>query len=443
MRSSAFEVRGSAPDATGAVASTVSRVSPGARWTVVDQGISSASNLLFVASVAHSSGVGEFGAFSLAYLVHGLALGSGRAIGGDILLLRAEQQPACLGRDMRRLLGLVLALGVVAGLGACSIATWVGGTFGASLLALGAVLPIVLLQDALRYCLIARRTPSLAAANDLIWLAVQVVATVALLGVVPEAGPGSIVLAWASGAAVALGVGLWQARLTPSLRGASEWFTHDRARVSSFFGDFAMHSGSTYASAYLIAGIGKVEDVAAVRGSILLFAPLDALFMAVRLVTLLALARSVALGNSSLRRQARLVAVFSVGITLAWGAGAVSLPDWIGRAVLGASWEVVTPILVPMALAAAAKYSTLPPQAGLRAMGATRSILSIRVTVTLVMFAGVIVGTYMAGALGAAIGLAIAYGMDAILSWASFAGNRSRLPPGFAAQQPLAESAAE
>jgi O-antigen/teichoic acid export membrane protein len=400
---------------------------------VADQAISSASNLLFVVSVARTSNVQEFGAFSLAYLAYGLLLGVGRAMGGDILLLRAEQQPKERGSDARRLLGLVLALGTIAGLIACSIAVSAGGTFGSTLFAFGALMPILLMQDALRYCLFARRTPALAAANDLTWLAVQVVATVALLTAVPQAGPAAIVLAWAAGAGAALGAGLWQARLTPTLRNVSTWFTQDRARVSSFFGDFAMQSGSTYAWAYLIAVIGKVEDVAAVRGGLLLFAPLDALFLSVRVVTLPALARYAAMGSSGLRRQARLIAALSATVAAAWAAAALSLPQEFGRAALGPTWDVVTPIIIPLALASVSRYVSMAPQTGLWALGDARTIVSLRVTVTLIILASVIVGTSAAGALGAAIGLAVANAAQCILWWKGFLSSCRRLPVSFSA----------
>jgi O-antigen/teichoic acid export membrane protein len=383
--------------------------------------------------------VAEFGAFSLAYLLFGFLLGIGRAIGGDILLLKAEEQPTELRRDMRRLLGLTLAFGSVAGLVACLIGAGVGGTFGASLSVFGAVLSIQLLQDALRYCFFARRAPKQATANDLVRLGVQLIGTVALLSAFPEAGPPSIILVWASGAAAAIGLGLWQANLTPTLHGISEWFTQDRTRVSSFFGDFAMHSGSTYASAYLIAAIGKVQDVAAVRGAILLFAPLDALFGAIRLVTLPSLARSMPLGGSSLQRHARLVAFFSAALTVAWGAAALSLPVEVGRAALGASWDVVVPILVPITLASVGRYVAVPPQAGLRVIGNARAIVTLRIVVTLAVFAGVIIGTHFAGAVGAGIGLAIAYATEAILSWASFVGSCCRVPTGLPPRNATAE----
>jgi O-antigen/teichoic acid export membrane protein len=405
-----------------------------ARWTVMDQGISSASNLLFVVTVARTSTVAEFGTFSLSYLAYGLLLGIGRAIGGDILLLRAEQQPEERERDERRLLGLILTLGAAGAVAACSIAALAGGSFGTTLFAFGAMLPILLMQDALRYCLFARRIPALAAANDLIWLAVQVVVTLALLRVMPQAGPALLVLAWAAGAAAALGIGLWQVRLTPTLRKVSAWFAEDRARVSSFFGDFAMQSGSTYAWGYLIAVLGRVEDVAAVRGGLLLFAPLDALFLSVRVVTLPSLARYATVGSSSLRRQARLIAALSAAVATTWAAVALSLPHEVGRAALGATWDVVTPIVIPLALASVSRYVSMAPQTGLWALGDARSIVSLRVTVTLIILGSVTVGTSVAGALGAAMGLAVANVTQCILWWRGFLASCRRMSAGSSAQ---------
>jgi glycosyltransferase involved in cell wall biosynthesis/O-antigen/teichoic acid export membrane protein len=408
----------------GGVIAAASRIPLTARWTVVDQGLSSASNLLFVVSVARGSNVAEFGAFSLAYIAYGLVLGAVRAIGGDVLLLRAEQQGLGIERDARRLLGVALTLGAVAGGVACAVAVLAGGALGGPLLAVGAVLPIVLAQDAMRYCLFARRAPTLAAVSDLTWLVVQLVVTVVLLLAIPHPGPAPIVFAWASGAAASLAVGLSRARLAPTFRGVAAWFSQDRARVGSFFGDFALLTGSTYAAIYLIPVIGKLEDVAAVRGAELFFAPLDTLFLGVRVVALPALARSAALGSADLWRQARLIAVLSAALTVAWAAAVLSLPSGVGRAVLGTTWEVVRPLILPIGLASVARYISLAPQAGLRAVGDVQRIVRVRVIVAVIVLVAVIVGTSMAGALGAAIGLATAQLTEAMLSWGGFLRNR-------------------
>lgn len=384
------------------------RLSPRAYWSIVDQGISSASNLAFIIVVARNVSVQAFGEFVIAYLVYALLLGGLRAVGGEILLLRVEEAPREAAENCRRLLGLAAAAGVAVAALATPVGLVLGGELGASLSAFALMLPILLTQDALRYCFFALGAPSRAAANDLIWLGVQAVTTTWLLldGDVTSV---KAILAWAAGAAVASTVGMCRARLVPTFRTLAAWITADRGRVGGFFSDFVLMIGAGYFAIYLVALIGGVSAVAGVRGAMILFAPLDSVFAGVRIVTLSALAEAARLGRRVLVHRAGVVAVVSAAITAAWTAAILTLPDAVGAALLGPTWDVARPLCAAIAVASLARYVALPAQAGLRALNDTRRIVILRVAQTVITLGAVAVGTAEAGARGAAGGLAAAH----------------------------------
>ncbi len=87
---------------------------------------------------------------------------------------------------------------------------------------------------------------------------------------------------------------------------------------------------------------------------------------------------------------------------------------------MGATWTVAQPLIALSAVAAAARYVALPAQAGLRALNDPRRIVGLRLTVTVFVLLGAGVGTLAAGATGAVLGLAVAFSLDAIISWRLF-----------------------
>lgn len=399
----------------------LSSLSPRAYWSIFDQGISSASSFLLVVAVARASDVTTVGQFLLAYLLYGFVLGVGRAIGGDVLLLRAAERPDEVALDCRRLLGLAVALSgpaaVVFGLTALAAGS---GALATSLLCLGGALVPVLVQDALRYCLFAQGRPSRAAANDALWLAIQLSLTAAVIVLWDPSSPAPFVVAWAAGAVIAAAVGIWQTGLLPTLRDLRRWFTEDKGRVSSFFTDFSLMIAATHVTVYLIAVIATVEDVAAFRGMMLLFSPLDALFAGIRIMTLPALVRAITPGGAAVRKLAYVVALASALVTAGWALVIVTLPDRVGRAVLGATWDVAEPLEAAIAVASAALFAALPLQAGLRALRSARRLVILRVIQTVLLFCGIVVGTWLDAAQGAAVGLAIGSAVGGLLWWHGF-----------------------
>ena len=133
--------------------------------------MSSVSNVAVSFYVARELGATQFGAFSLAYVTYSFALNASRGLATDPLLVRFSgthlatwrRAVAQLHRDGRWSWAWLT--------GACVLvaAAVLGGTARLAFLALGLMLPGLLLQDSWRYSFFALGRGSQAFLNDTIW----------------------------------------------------------------------------------------------------------------------------------------------------------------------------------------------------------------------------------------------------------------------------------
>ena len=137
--------------------------------TVLDQGVSSLSNLFISVLVAKSVGIEEFGVYALVIATYGLVLNSARALIGETLLIRRQ---ALLERGRavdQQCLGIALIIGGSASIVLVPLLLVDGLVpFGV----LGTVFPLLIVQDIQRYVFFAEGRPRLALASDLLWLGV-------------------------------------------------------------------------------------------------------------------------------------------------------------------------------------------------------------------------------------------------------------------------------
>jgi O-antigen/teichoic acid export membrane protein len=382
--------------------------------------VSSAGNFVFVAVVARTATVEDFGAFSLTYALYAIALGAGRAIGGDILLLRAVQRPQEARAESERLLLLVAAIGALAGAGIFGVTLVLDTTLGATMRALAICLPILLLQDAIRYCFFARAEPGRAMLNDSVWFVGQTISFAALLVLAPDAGPGLFIFGWASGAGVAVAIGLRHTRLVPRLSRQVSRARLDRTRARSFLIDFVLSAASLNLAFYAIAGVAGLAAAGAVRGAMLLFAPLSSVVSGMRIIVLPALARAVFGGRQHLRATASRFTLAFATLALAYSLVVMPLPDSLGRLMLGETWDAAQPLLLAIAIMYSAWTIGTPALAGLRALGGGRILVQIRTGSAALYFGCIVAGAAMGEAVGAATGMAVAFGIEAALWWIGF-----------------------
>jgi peptidoglycan biosynthesis protein MviN/MurJ (putative lipid II flippase) len=290
------------------------------------------------------------------------------------------------------------------------------GALSGSLLALGATMPGLLVQDAWRFAFFSRREGARAFANDLVWtvcLALSFSAVV-LLGVRSAM---AFVLAWGLSATAGALYGLIQTRLRPRPKRALRWWRDQRELSSNYLGEFMAMTGAGRISDFGIVALAGLPAVGAIRGTRVLMGPLNVLLMSAHLVTVPEAAR---LSKRSPRRMVLACAFVSLLLgtgALAWGLILLLFPEAVGRELLGPTWTNARGVVLPISLSMVGSGVLAGASIGLRALLETKRAFHARLIVSVLTVLNGLVGAAIAGASGAAWGFATAQAIGAILWW--------------------------
>lgn len=413
----ARRVRGRHRVDAGAI-SRATRASAGRlSWGLADQGVSSLTNFAVGVVVARSLGTTAFGIFSLAWVTYGVVLNVSRGLGTDPLVVRFSGVPAAAWRKaVSQTSGTALLVGLLTGTMVILAGLALGGPIGSGFVALGIVLPALLLQDSWRYAFFAAGHGAKAFANDLIW------ATALVPAMIFAAQYGSVsafVLAWGLASAVAAACGCVQTGLLPRLTGTLSWLHQQRDLGTRYMVENVSMSGSVQLRMYGLGALAGLADVGAVRGAELLLGPFMAVLMGLCLV-------AVPEASRVLQRSPRRLSHFCLALggvqalaALTWGLSLVILlPDSVGRLVLGSVWESSVVLILPATLAVTSVSFSTGAAAGLRALGAARRSLRAQLFSAAAFLACGLAGAALGGALGSSWGIALATFLGAGVTWA-------------------------
>ncbi|MFD9101890.1 hypothetical protein ACIRSJ_02265 [Streptomyces virginiae] len=377
--------------------------------SVLDQAASSATNILVLVLAARLSSASGFADFSMVYVAFSVLLGLNMAYVGQSLVLEKGDG---LGAACRSAAGFTSAASAAVGVLLAVVGLALPGATGRAFLALGLVLPLVLLQDGLRYCFSALRAPERALAAD----ALRLVCVVAALALQPEgASAGRLVLVWGLSALPALAVGLWLLR--PYVRGSRADLRPYLRRGhlgQRFVVEFAVGNGSSQLAVLGLGVFATPLAVGALRGATTLFGPLNVLFNSANAFGPPVLGR---LGG----KRATVRATAALGVVLAavgagWATALYLLPDRLGRELLGDTWAAASALLP----ATGAQYAVMGlgtcALLTLRVL-APKATLSLQVVFSL-LSVGLLLGGYAVwGVAGAAWGLAAGSALKALAAW--------------------------
>ncbi|MEW2585452.1 hypothetical protein [Streptomyces virginiae] len=377
--------------------------------SVLDQAASSATNILVLVLAARLSSASGFADFSMVYVAFSVLLGLNMAYVGQSLVLEKGDG---LGAACRSAAGFTSAASAAAGVLLAAVGLALPGATGRAFLALGLVLPLVLLQDGLRYCFSALRAPERALAAD----ALRLVCVVAALAVQPEgASAGRLVLVWGLSALPALAVGLWLLR--PFVRGSRADLRPYLRRGhlgQRFVVEFAVGNGSSQLAVLGLGVFATPLAVGALRGATTLFGPLNVLFNSANAFGPPVLGR---LGG----KRATVRATAALGVVLAavgagWATALYLLPDRLGRELLGDTWAAASALLP----ATGAQYAVMGlgtcALLTLRVL-APKATLSLQVVFSLLSVALLLGGYAVWGVAGAAWALAAGSALKALAAW--------------------------
>lgn len=348
----------------------------------VDQILSGTSNILVLLFIAHLLSPRDFGLFTLVFLGYSLSVVSSRALVGASVLVHpedADDRPrAVLGSTVLLAAGAGVACTLV-GLGMLAL----DASLAPSVICLGALLPLMLVQDVGRYLAFANARPMRAVWLDALWIVLEVGAFSALL-LRGDATLLVCIVAWAGTGALSglLVLGQYGVPRPVDLTLAwlrSRWDFSWRSLATS-----VITEATTLAGFAVVSVISSAVAIAAVRAATLLTRPGSALLSGVAHASVAEMSRDRPT-DRALRAGVRKAMLLSVLAAVANLAVLVALPDAVGRAVLGRTWEVAEPLL----LAAGLQLVMIAARNGVRA-----ALLSRR-EITLIMAADVTGGVLL------------------------------------------------
>lgn len=385
-------------------------------WGLADQAVSSLTNFAVGIFVARSLSPAQFGIFSLAFVTYGVALNLSRGLTTDPLVVRYSGVATARWRDgVAKSSGTAVMVGVFAGACCAVVGLSLGGAMGAAFVALGAIMPGLLLQDAWRYAFFAAGQGRKSFTNDM----VRAVALVPfMLLAIAHASVTLFVLAWGVSAAVAALAGCLQTRLVPGVTGVRSWLTRQRDLGPRYLIENVSLGGASQLRMYGVGAIAGLAAVGTVRGAELLLGPFLTVLMGVGLFAVPEAARMFRRSSRSLSLFCLILGGGQAFAALAWGlALLLLLPDAVGAELLGSVWQTASALILPATLSVMHASLSTGATAGLRALGAAKRSLGAQLFASAAYLTGGVGGAFLGGALGSSWGCAIATLLGAVVWW--------------------------
>ncbi len=306
--------------------------------SIADQGLNSVSNFALVAFTAIASTTAEFGHFAIVYAFFVFFLGAQRSLVGETALVHdsapsSRGDGAPVGARRRGIVGASLVVALPAAAVLAVIAAFVPADARGVWLVFSAATFVAIVQDALRYAVLAEHRPHLALVLDVVWTLPALVA-MALLSA-RQAGAEAIGVAWGASALLSAVVGCLILRTGPDLVAGVRWLQRRRGPAVRYFVEFASLNGSTLAVWVLLVPLIGAVGVGALRGAQLLFSPLNTVFTALRIAMIPELIRAEP--SRYRRRLAELAGILAVAAVV-WGGAIMLMNANIGTAILGSTW---------------------------------------------------------------------------------------------------------
>jgi len=285
-----------------------------------------------------------------------------------------------------------------AGLSMVLVVPLSGGQPAGVVALVAAAAAVTLLQDATRYWSFAVDGGHRAIKSDLTWLLVGICCFIAL-DLLGYRGLSAVCIAWAVGAAVAVGL------VQPEWAMPSFAFIRHRVKDLGFLaGEALIVVGSGYTLTWMIVWVGGYESLGVVRAAQLSMAPMSSLARGLATSSLRGFVRDESVA-CSMWRFLRLVAVYELG-NLVVGLGLVGA--WSGSLILGENWGTVRGLLWPVLLGQAISGVTLLLQNLIRARVGTDVVFKLRAFGMAIDVSLVLLGVAHSGGPGAVVGFAAA-----------------------------------
>ncbi len=378
-------------------------------WTLADQAISSATNAAISFLIARQVSDVEYGAFGIAYTLFAIVIGLSRgATCMPLSMHYSGATPSSFRSAASATTGSSFVFGIGIGVGFVGVGLAVGGPVGSSLMAMGFVLPGLLLQDAWRYVFFAMGRPFGAFLNDLVWAVVQ------LLGIwllvhrgVTESSP--LLLAWGASALVAALIGIVQAGFWPSPGATRRWLAENRTDSTYLAAEFITVQGALQTSMLAIGAVGSLSTIGALQGARTLLGPTTVVGVGVVSFALPEFSKRTSMNVHARERAAYALSGLVLAIGAAWSLIFYFLPERYGQALLGDTWEGTKGILGLSILHYLAAAVPVGPACMVYALGKTKITFRLNAAFAPMLLGFPILGAVLGEARGAVIGFNIAF----------------------------------
>jgi O-antigen/teichoic acid export membrane protein len=393
------------------------KIATRASWNLIDQIISSASNFALSILIARSVDSETFGAFAISFTLFSFLVGITRAIGRYPLIISfGGSSKEEYRRATQSATGAICSFGLAAGLLTALVGHGLGGHEGAALVAMGLILPLVLLQDGWRGALIGAGRPAAAALNDTIWTVSQF-ALVGWLLATGKPSASTLVFIWGLTGGLASVFGIVQTGAVPRLQDTRRWLIVHWNQCRFLLAEWVIALGAVQTSLLLVATSGSVSDIGALRAAQVLLGPLNLVAGSAFDFLISELARRPNLRPRELMRPAVHTSTALALLCLGWGAVLLALPSSVGSQLLGDTWPSTRVVLPASILWACGIVLSTGPSVVLRILGRARVSFEISaITAPLLIVLGLI-GLHLDGAAGAAAGFALATWLTAPVWW--------------------------
>jgi O-antigen/teichoic acid export membrane protein len=376
-------------------------------WGIADQALSSLTNFAIGIFVARLLGIEEFGAFSIAFITYQLALSASRGIATEPLVVRySAAEPSARRHATRKATGMATALGLIFGACCVGIGVVLPGSLRPAFVALGLMLPGLLLQDSWRFAFFSAGKGSLAFANDLVWAIAMIPAFLIALAN-GHADLFWLVLAWGASALAAAVFGVIQIRFVPRPLHGVEWLRENHDLAVRYFGENLTLISAIQLRSYGVGLIAGLASLGSIRAAELLLGPVNVVSFGIANIAVPEAVRIAHRSISNLRSFCLLIAGSLGGVAIACGTIMLVLPTRFGYQILGSSWQLAHGLLVPVTLTTANTGLSIAAVTGLRALSAASTSLQARLVASSASTLGGLLGALLGGATGAAWGIFI------------------------------------
>lgn len=385
-------------------------------WGLLDQGVSSGLNFIATILAARALSPGDFGAFAVAIAVFFTSVALARGMASDVLAsAHAGDAPEEFRWAVRTAGSTAVAVSLVPSAASVLASLVVAEPLGTTLLVLAAVMPGLVLQDYLRYALIVCGRAKHTFFNDLCRAVIQV--PLLLLAIERGSQAPGLVLAWGLAGVLAAALGLVQMRTRlGGLAAPGRWLRRHRGVWPYYLLDNMILEATRIGLVLIVTITATLSEVGALHAALTVYAPLTVIGLGVIGVAIPELARR---RNDplSVRRQALTIAWLWMPVVGCYALLTQFVPDDVGRAFFGATWELSQPLLLLTAALTAVSLFVGGAGIGIRALSAGKEGLAARIVSTVLVLSCATVGSVLDGAHGVVAALALLAPVQMVMFW--------------------------